>query len=151
VPHRRTRLLIERSASDKARQVLTGAVTDRVISPALLKMLFSAAYLAEHLSELRVRSQRLVDCPRTSPEAYAAQLRAAARHSTRDRLPDIAAPRLVLHGTDDPLLPVANAYILAERIPGAKPVLFEGARHGYYLEKQAEADAAVLDFLRAHA
>jgi pimeloyl-ACP methyl ester carboxylesterase len=128
-----------------------GAVVDRAVTPALLEILFSPAYLAGHLSDLREVFQRSADYPRTSPEAYWAQLRAVAGHDTYDRLPDIAAPTLVLHGTDDPLLPVANGRILAERIPEAKLVLFEGARHGYYLEKQAEADAAVLDFLRAHA
>jgi pimeloyl-ACP methyl ester carboxylesterase len=127
-----------------------GAAVDRVVSPALLDVLFSPDYLAEHGSELLQRFQRMGDYPPTSPEAYAAQLRAIARYDTYDRLPDIAAPTLVLHGTDDPLLPVGNARILAERIPGAKLVLFEGARHAYLLEKQAEADAAVLDFLRAH-
>jgi 3-oxoadipate enol-lactonase len=127
-----------------------GAAVDRVVSPALLEVLFSPAYLAGHVSELRESFKRLADYPATSPETYTAQLQAAARHDTYDRLPDIAASTLVLHGTDDPLLPVGNARILAERIPGAKLVLFEGARHGYLLEKQAEADAAVLDFLRAH-
>ena len=128
-----------------------GAAVDRAVNPALLEVLFSPAYLAEHGSELLEKLGGMADYPATSPEAYAAQLRAAARHDTYDRLPDIAAPTLVLHGTDDPLLPVGNARILAERIPGAKLVLFEGARHAYMLEKQAEADTAVLDFLRAHA
>jgi pimeloyl-ACP methyl ester carboxylesterase len=127
-----------------------GSAVDSVVSPALLDLLFSPDYLAEHGSELLQNFQRMADYPRTSPEAYMAQLRAAARYDTYDRLPDIAAPTLVLHGTDDPLLPPGNARILAERIPGAKLVLFEGARHAYLLEKQAEADAAVLDFLRAH-
>ncbi len=113
-------------------------------------MLFSPAYLAAHGSELMQTFQRMADYPTTSQEAYAAQFGASAAHDAYDRLPDIAAPTLVLHGTDDPLLPVGNGRILAERIPGAKLVLFEGARHGYFIEKQAEADAAVLDFLRAH-
>jgi pimeloyl-ACP methyl ester carboxylesterase len=127
-----------------------GSAVDRVVSPAILEVLFSPDYLAEHGSELLQRFQRMGDYPPTSGEAYTAQLQAAARHDTYDRLPDIAAPTLVLHGTDDPLLPAGNARILAERIPGAKLVLFEGARHAYIMEKQGEADAAVLDFLRAH-
>ena len=126
-----------------------GSVVDRAVSPALLEVMFSPAYLAAHGSELMETFQRMGDYPTTSLEAYAAQFRGSAAHDTYDRLPDITAPTLVLHGTDDPIFPVANAHILAERIPGAKLILFEGARHGY-MEKQAEADAAVLDFLRAH-
>ena len=127
-----------------------GAAVDRSINPALLGVLFSPGFVADHGSELASAFQGMADYPATSPEAYQAQLRAAAAHNTYDRLPDISAPTLVLHGTDDPLLPAGNAHILAERIPGAKLVLLEGARHAYLLEKLAEADAAVLDFLRAH-
>jgi pimeloyl-ACP methyl ester carboxylesterase len=125
-----------------------GAAVDRSLNPALLDVLFSPGYLAKHSSELVAAFQGMRDYPATSTEAYTAQLRAVARHDTYDRLPDIKAPTLVLHGTDDPLLPPANGRILAERIPGAKLVLLEGARHGYPVEKQAEADAAVLEFLR---
>jgi pimeloyl-ACP methyl ester carboxylesterase len=127
-----------------------GAAIDRSVNPALLDVLFSPGFLADHGSELAAAFQSMADYPPTSPEAYQAQLRAVAAHDTYDRLPDISAPTLVLHGTDDPLLPVGNGRILAERIPGAKLVLLEGARHAYFLEKQAEADTAVLDFLRVH-
>jgi pimeloyl-ACP methyl ester carboxylesterase len=127
-----------------------GAAIDRSVNPALLDVLFSPGFLADHGSELVTAFQSMADYPPTSREAYQAQLRAVAAHDTYDRLPDIDAPTLVLHGTDDPLLPAGNGRILAERIPGAKLVLLNGARHAYLLEKQAEADAAVLDFLRAH-
>jgi len=46
------------------------------------------------------------------------------------------------------VVPAENARILAERIPGAELVLLENAREEYRAEKQAEANAAVLDFLR---
>ena len=127
-----------------------GAAAGRVASPAFLDVLYSPGYLAEHGSELLEGFGRYADYPQTAPEAYVAQLGAAARHDTYDRLPDIAAPTLVIHGTADPLVPAANGRILAERIPRAGLVLLEGARHGYLQEKQAEADAAVLSFLRAH-
>jgi pimeloyl-ACP methyl ester carboxylesterase len=126
-----------------------GTGEDGGLNPALLDLLFPPGYLAEHTSEVIERFGGMADYPATSPEAFTAQLQAAARHDTYDRLPDIAAPTLVLHGTDDPILPVGNGRILAERIPGAQLILFEGSRHAY-MDKQAEADAAVLDFLRAH-
>ena len=64
-----------------------------------------------------------------------------------DRLGEIRQPTLVLHGTEDRLVPVANAHLLAERIPGARLVLLEGAGHVYHSERADEADAEVLDFL----
>ncbi len=116
----------------------------------LLEVLFSPEYLTDHGSEWLERFQSAADYPATPSETYTAQLLAGAGHDTYDRLPDIAAPTLVIHGTDDPLFPVDNGRTLAERIPGAELFLLEGARHGYLMERQADADAAVLEFLRAH-
>ena len=68
-----------------------------------------------------------------------------------DRLGGIRMPTLVLHGTDDLMVPVENAGILAERIPGAELTLLEGAGHLYHSERPEEADASVLDFIGRHA
>jgi pimeloyl-ACP methyl ester carboxylesterase len=68
-----------------------------------------------------------------------------------DRLPSLRVPTLVLHGTEDQVIPVENGRRLAERIPGAEVVLLEGAGHVYHSERADEADAAVLDFVRRHA
>jgi 3-oxoadipate enol-lactonase len=68
-----------------------------------------------------------------------------------DRLPELRVPTLVLHGTEDLLIPVENGRRLAARIPGAELVLLEGAGHVYHSERAEEADAAVLDFVRRHA
>jgi pimeloyl-ACP methyl ester carboxylesterase len=53
-----------------------------------------------------------------------------------DRLAEITAPTLVINGTDDPLVPVATAELLAERIPAAALELIEGGRHGLTLEQR---------------
>jgi len=68
-----------------------------------------------------------------------------------DRLGSIRVPVLVLHGTEDRMVNVDNARILAERIPGAELHLLEGAGHLFHSERAEEADAAVLDFVRRHA
>jgi pimeloyl-ACP methyl ester carboxylesterase len=47
----------------------------------------------------------------------------------RDRLKEIAAPTLVLHGTDDPLYPAEHGRVLAREIPGARLVLLDGMGH----------------------
>ena len=53
----------------------------------------------------------------------------------------------MLHGTDDVFNPVANAPVLAERIPAARVELIEGARHAYFQEFRETAGKAVVDFL----
>lgn len=45
-------------------------------------------------------------------------------------LSSLTAPTLVIHGTADPMFPVAHAETLASEIPGARLLLLEGAGHG---------------------
>jgi 3-oxoadipate enol-lactonase len=66
------------------------------------------------------------------------------------RLPDLTAPTLVLHGTQDRTVAPENARILAERIPGAELRWLEGAGHLYHSEQAEAADEAVLRFLARH-
>jgi pimeloyl-ACP methyl ester carboxylesterase len=47
----------------------------------------------------------------------------------RPRLGEIAAPTLVLHGTEDPLFPLAHGEALAREIPGARLLPLEGVGH----------------------
>jgi pimeloyl-ACP methyl ester carboxylesterase len=42
----------------------------------------------------------------------------------------IAVPTLVIHGTEDPMFPLAHGQALAEEIPGARLLTLEGAGHG---------------------
>ncbi len=85
------------------------------------------------------------------PEGGRRQWEAMVGWDAYDRLPAIAIPTLVLHGTEDRIIAPVNAEILAERIPGAELVWLEGAGHVYTWEQPERADAAVLDFLRRHA
>src|SRR4051795_3102195 len=45
-------------------------------------------------------------------------------------LSSIAAPTLIIHGTADPLFPIAHGEALAQEIPGARLLPLEGAGHG---------------------
>ena len=60
---------------------------------------------------------------------YAMQLLGAMGWSSWAFLPDIAHETLVVCGDDDPLVPVANGKMLAERIPSAKLAIVERAGH----------------------
>lgn len=48
----------------------------------------------------------------------------------RDPLRSITAPTIVIHGTADPMFPLAHGNALATEIPGAKLLALEGAGHG---------------------
>ncbi|MEA2428035.1 MAG: hypothetical protein QOF37_1663 [Thermoleophilaceae bacterium] len=80
------------------------------------------------------------------PEPYKAQLAAALGHDAYDRLPQIAAPTLVVHGDADLMVPPANGDLLARRIPDAELLVLPGAAHLYPTDAP-EADASVARFL----
>jgi pimeloyl-ACP methyl ester carboxylesterase len=71
-------------------------------------------------------------------------------HDAWDLLPYVSAATLVIHGSDDGLVSVGNANLLADRIPSAKLHVVQGGRHGFFLEYQEESSRVVLDFLRRH-
>ena len=49
---------------------------------------------------------------------------------SREPLASIAVPTLVIHGTEDPMFPLAHGEALAGEIPGARLLTLEGAGHG---------------------
>jgi 3-oxoadipate enol-lactonase len=82
------------------------------------------------------------------PAGWQAQAAASAAFDGFDRLQSIAAPTLVLHGTEDQVVDAGNAPLLAERIPGAQLELLEGAGHLLFWEQPDRFVAAVTEFLR---
>jgi pimeloyl-ACP methyl ester carboxylesterase len=70
--------------------------------------------------------------------------------SWRQRLGELRAPTLVLHGTEDPLFPIGHAVALASEIPGPRLIRLE--RMGHELPR-AVWDVVVAEILRhtAHA
>jgi pimeloyl-ACP methyl ester carboxylesterase len=80
------------------------------------------------------------------PAPYRAQLEAALGHDTGERLGAIEAPTLVVHGTEDRMVPPENARILAGAIAGAELQLWDDAAHLYFTD-EPEADRSVARFL----
>jgi pimeloyl-ACP methyl ester carboxylesterase len=71
------------------------------------------------------------------------QMQAIAAHDTFDRLQDIAAPTLVIHGTVDEMLPYSNAVMIASRIPNAELVTLEDVGHMFWWEQPERSAAAI--------
>lgn len=80
----------------------------------------------------------------TPAEGYAGCCDALAAWDFRKRLTEVAAPTLVLAGAEDKANPSGDTDLLAERIPGARHAVLEGAAHLANLERPtAFADAAL--------
>lgn len=112
-----------------------------------LPLLYSDEYLAANKERLLKRSLENAHLM-APPYALQRQAMAVMTFNAYDRLPEVNATTLVMTGTNDKIVPAANSRILTERIPQARLVEFEGAGHGFLVEKAAETNAAVLDFLR---
>jgi pimeloyl-ACP methyl ester carboxylesterase len=74
------------------------------------------------------------------------QMRACGKHKTDDRLAGITNPTLVIHGTEDRLLPVVNGHEIAALIP-TRLELLESVGHMFWWE-QPERSA---ELIRDHA
>jgi 3-oxoadipate enol-lactonase len=83
-------------------------------------------------------------------DGYLGQLQGIMAWEAYSRLPQIAAPTLVIHGESDQLIPAANADVVAGRIPNAKLVLIPRASHIFPADQPKIADEAVVNFLAAH-
>lgn len=73
--------------------------------------------------------------------------RAARLYASPDRLRKIEAPTLILHGTDDRLVPVADGYSFADNIREAELIVYEGVGHILHEEIPEESLEDVRDFL----
>ncbi|GAA2211339.1 alpha/beta hydrolase [Nonomuraea monospora] len=112
---------------------------------ALLELMYTPAWLAAHPGPYRT-----IGDPRMPAHARRRHLAASAGHDAWEALPAIAAPTLVVHGTDDIFNPAANAPLLAGRIPGTELRMIDGARHAYFEEFRQVASPLVLEFLGRH-
>ena len=81
-------------------------------------------------------------------QGYTAQLQGILAWTSFDRLGEIKAPTLVIHGQTDELVPPGNGRLIASRIPGAKLVMIPHASHLYTTDQPEMSDEAILDFLK---
>ncbi|MBH5334124.1 alpha/beta fold hydrolase [Streptomyces pactum] len=84
----------------------------------------------------------------TPPEGAAAALRGRAeRPDYRPVLAGVTVPTLVVVGADDEFTPVEDARTLHRLVAGSRLRVVEGAAHMPNLERPAEFNAAMLEFL----
>ena len=76
------------------------------------------------------------------------QYRADLEHQTLARLPHIAAQTLVTVGSFDVAVPPIYSREVADTIPNAELVVFDGGGHLYNVEQPYEFNRVTLDFLR---
>jgi 3-oxoadipate enol-lactonase len=75
------------------------------------------------------------------------QLQAIVAHDTNVRLPELAIPTLVVHGTEDRILPVANGRLIASLLPDPGIEILDGIGHLFWWEQPQRS----AELIRRHA
>jgi pimeloyl-ACP methyl ester carboxylesterase len=113
-------VLLRPPAADRAEAIANGLDTARVIgSPAYPA---PPAEIERRVSAKYDRGYR----PAGTLRQYAAIIASPDR---TEGLHDVAVPTVVIHGEDDPLVPMSGAVATAEAIPGAELLLIPGMGH----------------------
>lgn len=85
--------------------------------------------------------------PKLTQEGLRGHRRVTKGHDSWEKLPRITAPTLVIHGAEDPMVPVENGRLLAARIPGARLIIMPQGRHGFFEEFADQLEPVLLEFL----
>jgi 3-oxoadipate enol-lactonase len=139
-----------RNAIPAAEKVLKIRLARATMTPeegvqAMLPFIYDASTPRERIEEdLAIRR-------RTYPaaEGYLGQVQAIGAWTSLDRLKDIHAPALILHGESDQLVPPANARILEKHIPGSRLVMLPHASHIFTTDQPEASHREILAFLSA--
>ena len=82
-----------------------------------------------------------------SEQARQWQAAAVEAFDVSDRCDEIDLPALVVHGTDDRVVPYENGEMLAERLPRSRLVPIEGGPHLFFIEQTELVNDRLLEFL----
>jgi len=105
----------------------------------------SPTFAADERAYARFRE---IGLRRAAPvEVIMEQMRAITEHDTSTRLPELALPTLIVHGTLDEMLPGQNGHMIASLIPDAHLEIFDGVGHLFFWEQPERA----AELVRAHA
>jgi len=111
----------------------------------ILPIGYTDDFIKSKFDVLKIRLQRSFRYP-ISEAGYKRQLNAIGKFSAYERLPQIKAPTLILHGKKDVLIPPENGAILAKAIQNAKLVFFEKSAHSL-TEEIERVIKAITEFL----
>jgi pimeloyl-ACP methyl ester carboxylesterase len=118
----------------------------RVDTERFLALSTSEAYRASHIADIEAHIAWRAAHPQLV-YAYHRQIAAAMSHDTMERLERVRASTLICHGTADRIVPVANAQLLAQRIPDSRVHLFEDGSHQFFWEHAHAFNSLVTEFL----
>jgi len=124
----------------------SSTATPEEMAWATAPILYSQSFIENHRELIAEDVQRRIEIP-ILPYAYMLQLQACLAHDTYNEIDQIKVPVLVIHGTEDKLVPYENGVTLAEKIPNAEFLTINGAGHIYLTEANDLVNKRILEFL----
>jgi pimeloyl-ACP methyl ester carboxylesterase len=121
-------------------------VTPAELAHITLRLICAPGFYERH-AEIVERFTHIVASRPTPRHVFVAQLQAVLGSDRSRRLGNISAPTLVVHGDADPLIPVANGRLLAERIPRAQLKIMPGVGHLPMWEAPDQLLSIIQEFL----
>lgn len=140
--------LLHAPAAPEVVGLLTKGGTREEIARNTLRVMFTP----ETIEREKTLVEEMMDLSMKYPapaRGFQNQVQAIIRHDVRKRLHEIDHETLVLTGDRDELVPPRNAEILAGELPHAKLIVLEGTAHGFFMDRAAEANRILADFLLA--
>lgn len=112
-----------------------------------VSIFYHASYL-EKMPKLLEKIEEYMEHDHQPPHAYHRQLEACYTHPPNStRLANIKVPTLVIHGSDDQLWPLPNAYYMQKNIPNCQLHVVPDAGHMLFIEQAETFYQALNSFL----
>lgn len=135
---------VKKTRAEQAEKALAEGMEG--IADALLKNLLTPETVVRRPELVKRIREMMVQ---TKPEGAAAALRGMAqRQDQTPFLNRIVTPTLIIAGREDTITPVADAEAMHQEVRDSRLKIVEGAGHVSNLEKPAEFNEAVLEFLQ---
>jgi len=87
----------------------------------------------------------------SSPDIYVEALQRISEDDVFELLGKIRTPSLILHGSEDPVVPYRHGERFAKAVPGSRLVTFEGGGHGLPTREPVKVNQTIRDFVRGAA
>jgi 3-oxoadipate enol-lactonase len=129
---------------ERASAVLAAGSPD-AIADGVVERWLTPRFAAEHPEVRAALRAMLADI---DASGYAASCRAIARMDLRGDLARIAAPTLVISGSDDPATPLEHQRLIAAAISGARHEIVGPAAHLAAVEQPEAVNRLILEHLR---
>ncbi|RLL40617.1 alpha/beta hydrolase [Oceanobacillus piezotolerans] len=100
----------------------------------MINMLYSNTYIQENPQLIAALMRRMQIAP-TDPRTMEIHHNASKNFDSYERLGQISAPTLIIHGEDDWVFRPKHAKVLKRRIPNSKLILFPNAGHGVFSQE----------------